>query len=338
VQAALRPGGGTAPCIAPAPVACHDAPVTTVLVTGGAGFIGSHLCDRLLAEGKRVVALDDLSSGHIANLAEARGYGKRFNFHHIDVRADGLSRLVASIEPELVVHLAATREDRNRLDVVADARVSVMGLLNVLIAATGAKARKIVFASSGGIYGDARRFPIKETSAAAARPLTPSAIARKAAEDYLRFHQRWHGLDYTILVLGSIYGPRQYPADGAGVIAAMAGAMLGGHRPSIDGDGNQTRDFVFVDDAVHAFALAADRGSGKLLNIGTGVETSINGLFRSIAHITGFGYEPRLRDLPRAQVRRIGLDSGLAAQELGWKPWTHLEDGLRETVAYLREG
>jgi UDP-glucose 4-epimerase len=312
--------------------------VTTVLVTGGAGFIGSHLCDRLLAEGKRVVAIDDLSTGHIANLAEARGYGKRFNFHHIDVRADGLSRLVASIEPELVMHLAATREDRTRLNAVADAGVSVMGLLNVLQAAAAAKARKVILASSGGIYGDVRRFPIKETSAAGARPLTPSAIARKAAEDYLRFYQRWQGLDYTVLVLGSIYGPRQYPADGAGVVATMAGAMLAGQRPVIDGDGNQTRDFVFVDDAVHAFALAADRGSGKMLNIGTGVETSVNGVSRLLADITKFGDEPRFRELPRAQARRIGLDNALAAQELGWKPWTHLEDGLRETVAFLRDG
>ena len=312
-------------------------PVTTVMVTGGAGFIGSHLCDRLLAEGKRVVAIDDLSSGHIANLAEARGYGKRFNFHHIDVRADGLSRLVASVEPEVVFHLASAREDRNRLDVVADAAVSVMGLLNLLQASAAAKARKVVLASSAGIYGEARRFPIKESSAPAARPLTPSAIARKAAEDYLRFFQRWHGLDHTILVLGSVYGPRQYPADGAGVVATMAGSMLGGQRPLIDGDGNQTRDFVFVDDAVHAFALAVDRGSGKLVNVGTGVETSVNATFRLLADITGFIGEPRMRDLPRAQVRRIGLDNGLAAQELGWRPWTHLEDGLRETVAFLRQ-
>ena len=313
-------------------------PVTTFLVTGGAGFIGSHLCDRLLAEGKRVVAIDDLSSGHIANLAEARGYGKRFNFHHIDVRADGLSRLVASIEPEVVFHLAAVREDRNRLDASADAAVSVMGLLNLLKASAAAKARKVIFASSAGIYGEARRFPIKETSAPGARPLTPSAIARKAAEDYLRFFQRWHGLDYTNLVLGSVYGPRQYPADGAGVIATTAGAMLGGGRPVIDGDGNQTRDFVFVDDAVHAFALASDRGSGKLVNIGTGVETSVNAAFRLLAEITGFEGEARMRELPRAQVRRVGLDNAQAAAELGWKPWTHLEDGLRETVAFLREG
>jgi UDP-glucose 4-epimerase len=213
-----------------------------------------------------------------------------------------------------------------------------MGLLNLLGASASAKARKVIVASSAGVYGEVRRLPIKETSAPAGRPLTPSAIARKAAWDYLRFFQRWHGLDYAILVLGSVYGPRQYPADGAGVVATMAGSMLGGQRPVIDGDGNQTRDFVFVDDAVHAFALAADRGSGTLVNIGTGVETSVNATFRLLADITAFDGEPRMRELPRAQIRRIGLDNELAAQELGWKPWTHLEDGLRETIAFLRQG
>jgi UDP-glucose 4-epimerase len=312
--------------------------VMNVLVTGGAGFVGSHLCERLLAEGKRVLAVDDLSSGHIANLAEARGYGKRFGFHHMDVRAEGLARLFAAQTPEVVYHLAARREERKRLDAVADASVSVLGLLNVLEAAGKAGARKIVLGSTAAIYGDARRLPVKESSAAGARPLAPDAISRKAGEDYARFYERYGGLDHTTLVLGSVYGPRQYPADGAGVVAAIAGPMLSGKVVTIHGDGNQTRDFVFVDDVVHAFALANDRGSGRLVNVGTGVETSINGLVRMLAEIIGHGAEPRFVAAIPGQVRRSALDNELAAAELGWKPWTHLEDGLRETVAFMKGG
>jgi UDP-glucose 4-epimerase len=311
--------------------------VPGVLVTGGAGFIGSHLCDRLLAEGKRVIAIDDLSSGHIANLAEARGYGKRFTFHHMDVRAEGLTRLLQAQEPELVYHLAARREDRS-FDPKGDALVSIMGLLNVLEAAIAAEARKVVIASTAAIYGDARRLPVKESSAQGSRPLTPAAISRKVADDYGRFYQRYGGLDYSLLVFGSVYGPRQYPDDGSGVVAMLAGPMLGRGAPTIQGDGNQTRDFVFADDAVHALALAADKGSGRLINVGTGVETTINALFRMLADITKYREEPKSAPAVAGQVRRSALDNTLAEEQLGWKPWTHLEDGLRETVAFLRGG
>ena len=195
-----------------------------------------------------------------------------------------------------------------------------------------------MLASTAAIYGDARRLPIKETAAAGARPLAPDAISRKAGEDYARFYERYGGLDHTTLVLGSVYGPRQYPADGAGVVASFAGPMLSGRPITIHGDGNQTRDFVFVDDAVHAFSLANERGSGRLINVGTGVETSVNGLVRMLAEITGYEGEPRFAAAIPGQVRRSALDNELAAAELGWKPWTHLEDGLRETVAFLRGG
>src|SRR5690349_22932710 len=183
--------------------------MTTVVVTGGAGFIGSHVCDRLLAEGRRVVAIDDLSAGHIANLSEARSYGKAFAFHNMDVRAPGLSRILGSIEPEVVIHLAARREDGSKLDPAADVSVALLGLLNVLEASVAAQARKVVVAVPDSIYGDPRRVPVRETSAPGARPLTPAAISAKAAEDYLRFYQRYRGLDQTVLVLGSVYGPRQ---------------------------------------------------------------------------------------------------------------------------------
>jgi UDP-glucose 4-epimerase len=313
--------------------------VATILVTGGAGFIGSNLSDRLLAEGHRVVAVDDLSKGRIANLAEARGYGKDFTFHNVDVRDQSLVTLFQRSRPEVVMHLAAQAGVRPSLeDPALDASINVMGLLNVLECAAAIGVRKVVFASSGGtIYGEPRKLPVKETAVAGSRPLAPYGVSKKVAEDYLRFYQRYRGLDFTALALGNVYGPRQDPGGEAGVISIFASMMLAGERPTVYGDGNQTRDYVFIDDAVHAFALAGERGSGRLVNIGTGLETSVNGVYRMLAEITGFAGEPQHGPLPPGELRRICLDVSLAQQELGWRPWTHLEDGLKETVAYMRD-
>jgi len=312
--------------------------VTTFLVTGGAGFIGSHVCDRLLAEGHRVVAVDDLSTGRIANLVEARGYGKGFTFFNMDIRAEGLLSLFERHRPEVVMHLAAQAGVRPSLeDPVTDASINVMGTLNILECCSRTGVRKVVYAASGGtLYGEPRKVPVKETSAAASRPLSPYGISKKVAIDYLAFYQRDRGIDWTALALGNVYGPRQDPTGEAGVIAIFTSKMLAGDSPTVFGDGNQTRDYVFVDDAVHAFALAVDRGSGRLLNIGTGVETSVNELFRMLAEVTGFKGERGSGPLPPGELRRIALDSSLAGEVLGWRPWTHLEDGLKETVAYLR--
>lgn len=312
--------------------------MTTFLVTGGAGFIGSHVCDRLLAEGHRVVAVDDLSTGRIANLVEARGYGKGFTFFNMDIRAEGLLSLFERHRPEVVMHLAAQAGVRPSLeDPVTDASINVMATLNILECCSRTGVRKVVYAASGGtLYGEPRKVPVKETSAAASRPLSPYGISKKVAIDYLAFYQRDRGIDWTALALGNVYGPRQDPTGEAGVIAIFTSKMLAGGSPMVFGDGDQTRDYVFVDDAVHAFALAVDRGSGRLLNIGTGVETSVNELFRMLAEVTGFTGERGSGPLPPGELRRIALDSSLAGEVLGWRPWTHLEDGLKETVAYLR--
>ena len=312
--------------------------MTTFLVTGGAGFIGSHVCDRLLAEGHRVVAVDDLSTGRIANLVEARGYGKEFTFFNMDVRAEGLRQLFERHRPEVVMHLAAQSGVRPSLaDPVFDASVNLMGTLNILECAVNTGVRKIVYAASGGtLYGEPRKLPVKESAAASARPLSPYGISKKVAIEYLSFYERYRGIEYTALALGNVYGPRQDPVGEAGVIAIFATKMLAGETPTIFGDGNQTRDYVFVDDVVHAFALAADRANGRLINIGTGLETSVNGVYGMLAEIAGFSSPPTQGPLPPGELRRCSLDNTLAAEALGWKPWTHLEDGLGETVAYLR--
>jgi UDP-glucose 4-epimerase len=312
--------------------------VTTVLVTGGAGFIGSNLADRLLAEDQRVVAVDDLSTGRIANLGEARGYGKAYTFFNMDVRADGLLPLFERHKPEVVFHLAAQAGVRPSLeDPVLDASVNLMGTLNVIECAIKVGVRKVIYAASGGtIYGEPRRIPAKESAAQGSHPLSPYGISKKAALDYLSFYQRFRGLDYTACALANVYGPRQDPVGEAGVVSIFASKMLTGEAPAIFGDGNQTRDYVFIDDVVHAFVQAIDRGSGKLVNIGTGLETSVNGLYRLLADIIGFDGEPQYGPLPPGELRRIALDISAASSVLAWKPWTHLEDGLAETVAFLK--
>ena len=312
--------------------------MTTVLVTGGAGFIGSHLADRLLAEGFRVISVDDLSTGRIANLAEARGHGKEFTFFNMDVRAEGIQQLFERHRPEIVFHLAAQSGVRPSLtDPTKDASINVMGTLNILECAARAGTRKIIYAASGGtIYGDPKRLPAKEASAQGSFPMSPYGISKKVVLDYLGFFQRYRGLDYTALALGNVFGPRQDPHGEGGVVAIFAQRMLAGEAPTIYGDGNQTRDYIFIDDVVHAFAQAIERGSGKLVNIGTGLETSVNHLYRLLAEIAGFEGEPQQGPLPQGELRRIALDISKAPGAIAWKPWTHLEDGLAETVAYLK--
>ncbi len=312
--------------------------MSTVLVTGGAGFIGSHLADRLLAEGHRVISVDDLTTGRISNLVEARGYGKDFTFFNMDVRAEGLLPLFERHRPEVVFHLAAQSGVRPSLeDPVHDASINLMGTLNVIECAAKVQTRKVLYAASGGtIYGEPRRLPAKESAAQGSHPASPYGISKKVVLDYLGFYQRYRGLDFTALALANVYGPRQDPNGEAGVVAIFTNHMLANEPVTIFGDGNQTRDFVFVDDVVHAFVQAIERGSGKLVNIGTGLESSVSGIFRLLAEITGYTKEPEHGPLPAGELRRSVLDIGAAPAALAWKPWTHLEDGLAETVAFLK--
>jgi UDP-glucose 4-epimerase len=256
----------------------------------------------------------------------------------MDVRADGLLPLFERHRPEVVFHLAAQSGVRPSLDdPTLDASINVMGTLNVLACAAKVETRKIVYAASGGtVYGEPRRLPAKETSAQSSHPLSPYGISKKVVLDYLGFYQRYRGLEHTALALGNVYGPRQDPHGEAGVVAIFASRMLAGEPVTIFGDGNQTRDYVFIDDVVHAFVQAVDRGPGKLVNVGTGLETSVSHLYRLLADIVGYEREPEFGPLPPGELRRIALDIGSAANAIAWKPWTHLEDGLAETVAYLK--
>ena len=306
------------------------------LVTGGAGFIGSALVDRLLAEGHVVDVVDDLSTGSLANLADARAVtGRRFSFHHYDIRSAGLVDLLTRRRPEVVFHLAAQADVRVSVERPAfDAEVNVLGSINVLEGARAAGSRKVVFASSGGtIFGEAEDLPVKESHPQ--RPLSPYGVAKKAVGDYLAAYRELHGLEFTALALANVYGPRQDPNGEAGVVAIFAGRLLAGEPCTIYGDGRQTRDFVYVDDVVDAFARAADRGGGLLLNVGTGVETSVVRLYEAMAQAAGVAAPPVMGPARTGELRRSSLDPGRAAIHLGWKPWTTVEAGVAQVLAWF---
>jgi UDP-glucose 4-epimerase len=308
-----------------------------VLVTGGAGFIASNLVDRLLAEGCDVDAIDDLSTGSLANLAEARAQRTRhFTFHRMDICSPQLVDLVAQRKPEVIFHLAAQAGVRPSLERPAfDAQVNILGTLNVCQAALGARTRKIVFAGSGGtLYGVPETVPVKESHSQ--HPTSPYGVSKKAAIDYLYYYREIRGLEYTVLALANVYGPRQDPHGEAGVVAIFCGALLSSKQPTIYGDGKQTRDYVFVDDVVDAFVRATEKGGGLLMNIGTGVETSVLELFEVMVRLTAFPAEARFAPERPGELLRSSLDPGRAAIHLGWKPWTTLEDGLTRTLEWHR--
>lgn len=309
------------------------------LVTGGAGFIGSTLVDRLLAEGHAVDVVDDLSSGSLANLAEARAdRDHELKLHQIDIREPGVVELIARREPEVVFHLAAQVDVRVSVArPVHDASINVIGSLNVLEGARQAGARKVVFASSGGtIYGEPEPadLPVKESHPQ--QPESPYGVAKKVVTDYLHAYRSLHGLEFTSLALANVYGPRQDPHGEAGVVAIFAGLLLEGKPCTVFGDGRQTRDFVYVDDVVDAFVRAADRGSGLLCNIGTGVETSVLELYTAMAEAAGVEEPPTVAPARPGELARSALDPARAAIHLGWEPWTDLRTGVTEVLAWFR--
>jgi UDP-glucose 4-epimerase len=309
------------------------------LVTGGAGFIGSTLVDRLLAEGHAVDVLDDLSSGSLGNLAEARANrDHELKVHQVDLRDEKVVDLIARREPEVVFHLAAQADVRVSVARPAyDAGINILGSLHVLEGARIGGARKIVFASSGGtIYGEPEpsALPVKESHPQL--PLSPYGVAKRAVTDYLNAYRELHAIEYTSLALANVYGPRQDPHGEAGVVAIFAGLLLEGRACTIYGDGEQTRDFVYVDDVVDAFVRAADRGSGLLCNIGTGVETSVNVLYATMASVAGADTPPVHGAARAGELARSALDPGRAKIHLGWEPWTDLRAGVTEVLAWFR--
>lgn len=308
-------------------------PTARALVTGGAGFIGSNLVDLLVAEGWEVLVVDDLSSGHADHLSASRQRG-RVKLHTLDIREESVVGVAEHFHPHVVYHLAAqVSVPVSVLDPHRDADVNVLGTINVLTAAHRSGAERVVLAGSAAAYGSAVKLPARETYAR--HPDSPYGAAKKAIEDYAHVFSVRHGLDFVVLAPANVYGPRQDASGEGGVVAIFADAVTAGKQPTIFGDGTATRDFVFVDDVADAFLRAASRGSGRNLNISSGVETSVGELYDSIARLARFRKSPRFNDRRPGDIDRSVLDPGAAERSLGWKAWTPLEEGLAKTLEWF---
>ncbi|MEU8250492.1 NAD-dependent epimerase/dehydratase family protein [Nonomuraea sp. NPDC048916] len=306
-----------------------------VLVTGGAGFIGSNLVDRLLAEGHEVVAVDDLSSGDRDNLAQASTHD-RFRLEVLDVLDPAMIRLAAEARPEVICHLAAQISVRRSVaDPVHDARVNVEGTASVLTAAHEGGARKVVFASSVAVYGRPATIPVPGD--ASTDPRSPYAASKLSGEIYLAAFRALHGIEYTTLVLSNVYGPRQSPEGEAGVVAIFTDGLLGGTPTILYGDGTQTRDYVYVDDVVDGFVKACGSGGdGRRFNLGTGIQTPDRRLHSLVADAAGAPDKPGFAQPRPGDLPAMAVDPVPAYEGLGWEPRTDLSTGLKNTVEWAR--
>ena len=301
-----------------------------VLVTGGCGFIGSHLVDRLVNDGHEVHVVDNLSSGHARNL------NPRAHMHDADVRSAKLAQAFREARPEAVFHMAAqisvaysTRAP------VADASANIMGTLNLIKQCGRHGVRHVIYSSTGGaLYGEPIYLPCDEEHPV--KPLSPYGASKFAAETYLHTMSSLGGFGYTCLRYSNVYGPRQDPHGEAGVVAIFCGRMLRDEEVVIFGDGSQERDFVYVDDVVEANVKALEQEAGGVYNIGAGVGTDVNTVFQALADAAEYTRQPRYAPYRKGDVYKIRLDAGLAERELGWEPKVGIDEGLQRTLGYFR--
>ena len=301
-----------------------------VLVTGGAGFIASHVVDLLIGKGLHVSVVDNLSSGKRENL------NNDATFYESDIRNSEMIKIIGDVNPDVIIHHAAqisVRESVN--DPGQDASINILGSLNLLEASVKSGVKKFIFASTGGaIYGEQDYFPADELHPV--RPISPYGIAKLSVEKYLFYYKEVYSLDYVSLRYSNVYGPRQDPHGEAGVVAIFSQKMLANEQPVINGDGNQTRDFVYVKDVAEANLSALEGDVSGEINIATGQETTVNELFRITNSIVGGEIEEVHGQSMKGEQLRSVLNWSLAKKTLKWEPRINLEDGLRETVDYFR--
>ncbi len=303
-----------------------------ILVTGGAGFIGSNVVDGFISRGFSVVVLDNLSTGREENLnPEAK-------FFRADIcDRETVRRIFSEEKPDFVNHHAAQIDVRKSIDDPGfDALTNIIGSINLIDAASRSGVKKFVYISTGGaVYGEPGNLPASEDSPV--MPISAYGISKHTAEHYLYLYSFNHGLKYTVLRYSNVYGPRQDPKGEAGVVAIFTEKMLEGKNPVIFGSGGQTRDYVYVEDVVRANVLALSRGEGGIYNIGTGVETSVNEIFRVLSEILGFKGRAVHEKPRKGEVERISLDNRKAVEELGWEVRYSLREGLEKTAACCRK-
>lgn len=301
-----------------------------ILMTGGAGFIGSNIVDAYIQAGHSVVVVDDLSTGRIENV------NPKARFHKVDIQDPALEEVFEANDFDVISHHAAQMDVRRSVaDPKYDASVNVLGMLNVLELGKKHNVEKVIFSSTGGaIYGEQAYFPADEQHPL--QPLSPYGITKLATEKYLYYYQAVHGIQHVILRYANIYGPRQNPYGEAGVVAIFTDKMLKGEQAVINGDGKQTRDYVYVGDVVRANILALSYMTSDVFNIGTGVENDVNTLFRIIKKSTGSSCVEKHAPAKMGEQLRSVIDYSKAKKILGWEPTVSLEEGLEKTVQHFR--
>lgn len=300
-----------------------------ILVTGGAGFVGSHIVDAYLTAGHEVLVVDNLSSGRWENVPAGAA------FRELDIRSPATEQVFLEFRPEAVNHQAAQASVKvSTADPFYDLDVNGAGTLRVASLAAEAGARFIYASSGGTLYGDPKTIPVPES--APVRPLSPYGVSKFVGESYVQYLGRVAGLRWVILRPGNVYGPRQDPGGEAGVTAIFAGRMLRGEPCTIDGDGEQVKDYVYVKDLARANLLALERGEGEILNVGSGVGLSVNEIFATLQRATGNTVPPVYGPPRPGDVRRFILDCARARDVLGWEATTPFDQGIAETVAALR--
>jgi UDP-glucose 4-epimerase len=302
-----------------------------ILVTGGAGFIGSNVADRFISLGHKVVIVDDLSTGFKENV------NPKAKFYKIDINSKKIEEIFRDEKPEILCHHAAQIDVRKSVsDPIFDAKVNIEGTLNLLNNCVKYKTKKVIFASTGGaLYGEQDYFPADEKHPE--RPLSPYGIAKLAIEKYLYFFRESYGLDYVSLRYANVYGPRQNPWGEAGVVAIFTQRLLAGEKAIINGDGKQTRDYVYVKDIVDANLLALNYSESDFFNIGTEMETDVNTIFRLLKKKTGSKQKEMHGPKKPGEQKRSVLDYSKAKKILGWSPKYDLEKGMEGTVGYFKE-
>jgi len=302
-----------------------------ILVTGGAGFIASHIADRYVQMGHEVAIVDDLSAGRRQNI------NRHALFHEIPIQSRELTAVFEQFRPEIISHHAAHIDLRRSVeDPLHDAETNILGTLNLLSTAQNFHCKKIIFASTGGaIYGEPEELPVDETRVP--KPLSPYGINKLAAEHYLRIWKTLYGMEYTIFRYPNVYGPRQDPEGEAGVVAIFASKMLGNEKPVIFGDGSKTRDYLYVSDVVDANVLALQCGSGNILTLGWGKEISDYDVFSNVRRAVGCDIEPDFAEVRKGEVYRIALNADRAEKRLAWTPKVPFDLGTRKTVDFFRQ-
>ena len=302
-----------------------------IVVTGGAGFIASHVVDAYLDGGHEVHIIDDFSTGQNVNV------NSQATLHQVDIAEKEAARLIEQIKPDVLSHHAAQMDVRHSVaDPTFDARVNILGFINLLEAGKNSGVKKVIFASSGGaVYGEQKVFPAPESHDT--EPASPYGVSKRAGELYLSYYHQAFGLPYIALRYANVYGPRQSAKGEAGVVAIFLSALLAGKTPVINGDGRQTRDYVYVGDVVAANVAALQSSFIGPINIGTGVETDVVTIYQHLRQAVGSPIEAQHGPPKAGEQRRSCLDAGCAAQILGWRPQMTLKDGLWHTVDYCRK-